>query len=243
MADRIFENQKLAGIYDLLDSPDRPDLDLYINIVEEYKAQTVIDLGCGTGSFACKLAALEKDVFAVDPAAASLDVAKRKDYANKVNWYHGTIAILPDLQADLITMTGNVAQVFLTDDDWISTLKGCRNHLKPGGRLVFEVRDPGKQAWKKWQRKKTNKVINSPVGKIETWVDLLDVQLPFVTFRHTFVFHQDDIVLTSTSTLRFRSKTEILDSLLATNLVVEDIREAPDRPGLEFIFIARRPTL
>lgn len=35
MADRIFENQKLAGIYDLLDSPDRPDLDLYINIAEE----------------------------------------------------------------------------------------------------------------------------------------------------------------------------------------------------------------
>jgi len=156
LADRIFENQKLAGIYDLLNSLDCPDLDLYINIVEEYKVQTVIDLGCGTGSFACKLAAVEKDVFAVDPAAASLNVAKRKNYANKVNWHHGTIAILPDLQADLITMTGNVAQVFLTDDDWISTLKGCRNLLKPGGRLVFEVRDPGsgleKMATKKNQQ-------------------------------------------------------------------------------------------
>ncbi|MUK87873.1 methyltransferase domain-containing protein [Ornithinibacillus sp. L9] len=242
MADKIFENKRLADVYDLFDSAERPDLDPYIAMVEEFNAQKIIDLGCGTGNLACKLAASEKEVIGVDPAAASLDIAKRKRFADKVQWYNGTIEMLPDLQADLITMTGNVAQVFVTDDEWNSTLKECRSHIKPGGKLIFEVRDPAKEAWKNWVRSKTHCVIEAPeIGKVERWHDLLDVQLPFVTFRHTFVFHNDGKILTSESTLRFRSKTEVINSLDKANLIVEDIRDAPDRPGLEFVFIARRP--
>ena len=63
--------------------------------------------------------------------------------------------------------------------------------------------------------------------------------MPFVSFRMTFVFETDDAVLTSDSTLRFRSKTEICDSLQAAGFAVTDIRDAPDRPGREFVFIAR----
>ncbi|MFD2043011.1 class I SAM-dependent DNA methyltransferase [Ornithinibacillus salinisoli] len=244
MADRIFEEQRLADVYDLFDSAERPDLAPYIAMAEEFNAHTVIDLGCGTGNLACRLAALGKEVIGVDPAAASLKVANRKTYADQVNWIHGTVATLPSLQTDLITMTGNVAQVFVTDDEWLSTLIKCRNIISPGGRLVFEVRDPEKEAWKNWNREQTYKVIEVPeIGKIERWHDLLDVQLPLVTFRHTFVFHNDGQVLTSESTLKFRSKSEIMDSLFKANLLVEDIRDAPDRPGLEFVFIARSPEL
>lgn len=245
MADRLFEDQRLADVYDFFDSTERPDLDPYIKLAEKANTQTIIDLGCGTGNLASKLAALGKNVIGVDPAAASLQVAKQKAYADKVEWYHGTIDILPEnVKADLITVTGNAAQVFLTDEEWFSTLRKCRSHLVPGGRLVFEVRDPEKEAWKRWQRDNTYEAVEIPgVGKVETWTDLLDVQLPLVTFRHTFVFERDGTVLTSESTLRFRSKIEIIDSLLKTNLIVEDIRDAPDRPGLEFVFIARNPDL
>ena len=242
MADRLFENQRLADVYDLFDSAERPDLDLYIAMVDEFNAHTVIDLGCGTGNLACRLAAIGKKVIGVDPASASLNVANRKTYADQVDWFHGTVDILPNLQTDLITMTGNVAQVFVTDNEWIATLMKCRSMIKPGGRLVFEVRDPEKEAWKNWKREHTYKMIDVPkIGKVESWVDLLDVQLPFVTFRHTFIFHNDGKVLTSESTLIFRSKTEIIDSLLKTNFLLEDIRDAPDRPGLEHVFIARSP--
>jgi hypothetical protein len=47
-------------------------------------------------------------------------------------------------------------------------------------------------------------------------------------------------VLTSDSTLRFRSETEICDSLQGLGYVVEEIRDAPDRPGRELVFLARR---
>lgn len=242
MADRIFEEPRLADVYDLFDSAERPDLDPYIAMTDEFGAQSVIDIGCGTGILACRLAALDKEVIGVDPAAASLKVASRKAYADRVRWLHGTTAMLAGLQADLVTMTGNVAQVFVTDEDWMSTLRECRSVIRPGGRLVFEVRDPSKEAWKDWKREQSYQVIEVPeIGRVETWVDLVDVRLPLVSFRHTFVFERDGMVLTSGSTLRFRSQSEIIDSLLAANLHVEDIRDAPDRPGLEFVFIARCP--
>jgi hypothetical protein len=41
--------------------------------------------------------------------------------------------------------------------------------------------------------------------------------------------------------LRFRSRGELADSLASAGLTVEEVRDAPDRPGREFVFVARRP--
>ncbi len=76
------------------------------------------------------------------------------------------------------------------------------------------------------------------VDTVETWVELTDVTLPMVSFRSTFVFESDGAVLTSESTLRFRSRDEIDSSLRSAGFVIEDIRGAPDRPGREFVFVA-----
>lgn len=53
-------------------------------------------------------------------------------------------------QVDLVTMTGNVAQVFITDESWASTLTSARAGFNPGGAIVFEVREPAKRAWETW---------------------------------------------------------------------------------------------
>jgi hypothetical protein len=54
------------------------------------------------------------------------------------------------------------------------------------------------------------------------------------------VFEADGSVETSDSTLRFRSPPEIASSLGEAGFAVEDVRDAPDRPGRELVFIARR---
>lgn len=240
MPDPIFDDRRLAEIYDPLD-PDRSDLDVYAAIVEEFGARRVLDVGCGTGTFACILAERGVEVVGVDPAGASLDVARRKSGADRVRWIHGDATTLPQLEVDLATMTANVAQVFLTDEDWLATLRGIRAALVPNGRLVFETRVPERKAWLEWNRQETHNRPDIPgVGVVENWCDLIEVADSLVTFRWTSIFASDGAVLTSDSTLRFRSREEVERSLRAAGFVVDEVRDAPDRPGREFVFIASR---
>jgi len=238
MPDAIFADPTLARLYDPLD-PDRSDLDAHLALARELGARSVLDVGCGTGTFGVLLAGEGFDVVGVDPAAASLDVARGKPGAGTVRWLHGDATTLPPLQVDLATMTGNVAQVFLTDDDWAATLGGVRAALAPGGHLVFETRDPARRAWEGWTRERTHARADVPgFGVVETWTDVTDVSGPFVTFHGTIVL-ADGRVLHSDSTLRFREHDEVEASLEAARYVVEQVRDAPDRPGLEWVFVAR----
>ena len=86
-------------------------------------------------------------------------------------------------------MTGNVAQAIADDVAWQSTLRGAREALRPGGHLVFETRDPAQQAWTEWNRADSHRVTAiAGVGAVETWVDLVEVSGPLVSFRATYVF-------------------------------------------------------
>ena len=201
----------------------------------------MLDVGCGTGTLACLLAQRGVQVTAADPAAASLAVARRKPGAEYVRWLHADAASLPPLQVDLVTMTANVAQVFVTGQEWAAALRSACQALRPGGRLVFESRDPARAAWLEWTRDQTyRRVVVPGAGPVETWTDLTAVEGNLVSFRTTFVLGRDRTVLTSDSTLRFRSHDELTHSLLAVGLVADEVRDAPDRPGREFVFIARR---
>jgi SAM-dependent methyltransferase len=238
--DAVFSDKRLARVYDPLD-PDRSDLDVYLDIVDELSATTVLDIGCGTGTFACMLAERGIEVVGVDPAEASLDVARTKPGAEQVQWLLGDATTLPPLQVDLATMTGNVAQVFLTDEEWEATLRGTHAALRPDGHLVFETRNPERRAWLEWTREKSYvKVDVRDVGEVESWHELTDVSGELVSFRTTVVFSSDGAVIHSDSTLRFRERDQVAASLEATGYVVMDVRDAPDRPGWEFVFVARR---
>jgi len=240
VADAIFEEPRLAEIYDAVDG-DRSDLDAYALLIDELGAQLVLDVGCGTGTFACRLSANGKEVIGIDPAAASLAVARRKPHADRVRWIEAEATSLPPVQVDAVTMTGNVAQVFLTDDEWTSVLRAARAALRPSGCLVFEVRDPTRRAWEHWTKEQTRRrIVVAGVGVVETWVDMTAATPPYISFRHTFAFNTGATVLTSDSTLRFRAKAELSQSLELAGFRVREIRDAPDRPGLEFVFIAER---
>lgn len=241
MADAHYENLRLAQVYDPLDL-DRSDLDAYVALVDELDARAVLDVGCGTGTFACLLARRGLVVVGLDPAAGSLDVARTKPGADLVRWIHGDTSAMPPLKVDVATMTGNVAQVFVTDDDWVATLRAVRKALRPGGHLIFESRVPEDQAWCRWTPEDSHTRADiSGVGAVDSWVETIDVQGPLVSFRSMFVFDSDGAVLTSDSTLRFRTREELTASLAEADLTLREIRDAPDRPGREFVFIAQRP--
>lgn len=240
MGDAIFEDPRLASIYDALD-PDRSDLDAYLAIARELGAGSVLDVGCGTGVFALLLASAGVAVTGVDPASASLDVARAKPGAEQVRWLHGDAARLPPMQVDLATMTGNVAQTITDPGDWTATLRGIHAALRPGRHLVFETRDPARRAWQRWTREQTHRRVEiDGVGAVETWHELRGADGAMVRFSTSCVFASDGAVLRSDSTLRFRERDEVQADLRAAGFRVDDVRDAPDRPGLEFVFVAAR---
>lgn len=161
--------------------------------------------------------------------------------AQLVRWIYGTARDLPDDAAHLALMTGNVAQVFLTDHDWHETLRDIRRALREGGHLVFETRDPHQRAWETWTHDATLRSIPLADGTtVTTWTDVVGVDLPFVTFVHHYQFTPEERPVTSTSTLRFRTLSDLTNELPACGFRVTDIRGAPDRPGLEHVVIAQR---
>ena len=86
-------------------------------------------------------------------------------------------------------MTGNVFQVFLTDDDARAVLATARRHLAPGGRLTFESREPNAREWEGWTPDATRETVAiSGIGTIEVAYCVTDARGEFVTFetRHRF---------------------------------------------------------
>ncbi|MGW4380457.1 class I SAM-dependent methyltransferase [Kitasatospora sp. NPDC004531] len=241
MADECFTDPRLAALYDGLD-PDRSDLLPYLDLAAELGARSVLDLGCGTGVLALLLAARGVAVTGVDPAAASVDIARAKPGGEGIHWICGDATALPPLRVDLVTMTANAAQEITEPAHWLATLRGVHGALRPGGHLVFETRDPARRAWEGWTRATTRQVADFPdAGRVEAWVELLDATGPLVTYRSHYVFAATGEHLTADSTLRFRERAEVADDLRTAGFDLREVRDAPDRPGREFVFLARRP--
>lgn len=236
--DAGFADPRLAALYDVFDD-DRSDLDVYAALFDELGARTVVDVGCGTGCLAVLLAERGLEVIGVDPAVASLDVARSKPYAESVTWIEGDATALVDRvhDADLAVMTGNVAQVFVDDADWAATLDAIHGVLRDEGWLVFETRRPEVRAWEEWTTPPAEVVL--PDGRRGTdSMTVTEVRLPLVTFESTLELA--DETLKSLSTLRFREDDEIVADLEQHGFEVAEVRDAPDRPGREWVFLARR---
>ena len=240
MTDEEFRHPRLAAVYDALD-PDRSDLLVYVELIESLGARRILDVGCGTGTLALMLADRGHDVIGVDVAPASLAVARAKQGAERVHWIDGAADAVSVTDRDLAVLTGNVAQAIDDPAAWHLTLSSIRGAVRPGGHLVFETRDPADRGWQRWTREQTLDVAEvEGVGTVTSWVDVTAVEGPLVTFRSTWVFGADGATLTSDQTLRFREREDIDADLAQHGFDVLEVRSAPDRPGREFVYIARR---
>lgn len=245
MPDVVFDHPRVARVYDPLD-PDRSDLDTYVDLVHEFDATAVLDIGCGTGTFCSRLATeYGLRVLGVDPAGASVAVAQAKAGADQVTWVVGTavdVAANPahHHQFDLATMTANVAQVFLEDQEWLATLQAIRTCLRPDGLIAFESRIPSDRAWNRWTKELTQRVVDvEGEGPVEDWVQVTHIDGEFVTFDSPTIFLADGERIDSTSTLRFRTKEALCRSLVEAGFTEPEVRDLPYAPGRGWLIVAR----
>lgn len=238
-----FNDSRLVTVYDA-ECPWSRDDDFFLSVVDETPAARVLDLGCGTGRLALGLAAAGHRVTGVDPARASLDAARAKPGAQRVTWIEGTADVLADRSFDVAVMTSHVAQFVVDDDAWARTLGALARSLVPGGRLVFDTRDPRDRRWERWNPVDSRRRIRLPDGSaVEAWTEVTAVAGGVVDFAIHYLFPYGELV--STATLRFRTEDELRRSLRDAGFTVERMyggwtaQPVGEGDG-EFLVIARR---
>jgi SAM-dependent methyltransferase len=103
---------------------------------------SVLDLGCGTGNHALRLAAQGYRVAGVDRSDEMLDTARVKAEGKNlpVALYHGDIKSVTINQTfDAVILMFAVLGYQVTNDDLIQTLRNIRRHIRMGGLLIFDV--------------------------------------------------------------------------------------------------------
>ncbi|TMJ43329.1 MAG: class I SAM-dependent methyltransferase [Alphaproteobacteria bacterium] len=136
-----YVDPRLAAVYDHLNPPGKEDG--FYAALAGAPPSIILDMGCGTGRFACQLAKLEHRVTGADPAGAMLGIARGREGGERVTWVETDAAGLHlATRFDLIIMTGHAFQTLLSDTEIHAALQAFAGHLGPCGKLAFETRNP-----------------------------------------------------------------------------------------------------
>lgn len=240
-----FTNPKLVAVYDALNGLDK-DRDFWVEEIERVAPKTIIDLGCGTGLLTCELAGKGYEMIGVEPAGPMLEIAEKKEYADRVKWIEGGYEKFEGLTADLVLMTSHVAQFFYEDAEWASMLVASYKALSPGGHILFDSRQHLENAFQSWPTTDSRRrVEDSTVGPIEWWCKLLENDGRYARYELHFHFLNTGEEVVSTDRLIFRSEAELRASLQAAGFEVENVYGYWDGSALtktspEMLFLGRR---
>jgi ubiquinone/menaquinone biosynthesis C-methylase UbiE len=218
--DTLYRDDELAEFYDMDNARLRDDFRFVRRLAKD--ARSVLDIGCGTGELAVDLAD-GHDIVAIDPARAMLDIARSRSGGEKVEWIEADARDMRLARAfDLIVMTGHAFQTLLTADDRLAALRTVAEHLKPGGRFVFDSRMPAAAEWREWTPTLSARTIEHPRhGKVRSWNDVRqDSVTGIVSYETHYEFVATRRHIWSTSQIAFPEKEDIAATIAEAGLTV-----------------------
>lgn len=220
--DKLYHDPELVQFYDPAHRQRRSDFDYCRRLAED--AQSVLDLGCGTGQLAASMAD-RRTVFGVDPAAAMLDIARHRPRGRKATWVEADArSVRLGRRFDLVLLTGHAFQVFLTDEDKQAVLSTIAAHLAPGGRFIFDTRNPAAQNWSDWTDTGSIRKFEHPsLGAVEKWGDgVRDAATGIVTYGTHYRIVASQRQVSAASKIQFTTRDRLAPMLDHAGLKVDE---------------------
>lgn len=208
----LYADPTLATLYDQA-NPNRPDYE-YCRQLANGKT-SLLDLGCGTGSFAMSLPPVIS-VTAADPADAMLTRARNHPDAARITWINGDARTLRlNRSFDLITLTGHSFQVFLTRADQLAVLRTIAAHLGPKGQFIFDSRNPACPARKTRSKAETLHDFDHPeLGQVTKWNrSSYATGTGILTYTNSYKIHRTGQTHHGKAKIRYTPK-EVLETLM-----------------------------
>lgn len=230
--DNHYQDPRLVSVYDALNAS-RADFDFYIDQLPNPPCD-VLDIGCGTGTFALELATRGYRVTGVDPASEMIAAAQNKRGAKQVNWVTGFVSdVASDRSFDAAVMTGHAFQCLLHDDDIETLFRAVAARLRRDGSFWFETRNPAVKPWTKWNQDVAGPPVSLPNGKrVRVTRRVIDVANGYVSFEETYHISDQATPSMSQSRLRFPSLPETTNLAHRCDLSVQQV--FGDWQGAEF---------
>lgn len=218
--DALYHDPRLADFYDL-DNGWSDDTRYCAELARG--TRSVLDLGCGTGLLSAACAEFGSAVVGVDPAAAMLEIARKRPGGDKVTWVEGDARdIILDRRFDLILLTGHVFQVFLSDADQLAVLRTIAAHLSPGGRFIFDSRNPVCEEWREWSPEESRRMVRHPRhGEVEAWNTAVHDPASGIVTYETYYRLPDGELLAAKSRIRFTPQTRLAALIQEAGLKVD----------------------
>lgn len=201
--EQLYREERLVEAYDALNAS-REDFDFYRARLPDPPCR-LLDIGCGTGSFALERASEGYAVTGVDPAPEMIAAAQAKPGSETVRWVTGLVSDLDEaLRFEAAVMTGHAFQCLLDDEQVLALFRGVSSRLTREGSFWFETRNPLAKAWQRW----TPENVKPPTtledgGAVQVTRDVESFDGEVLTLSETYVFGESDTVFTSRSQLRF----------------------------------------
>lgn len=228
----IYLDPDLAQFYDL-DNRQRQDFEYCRSLAGS--ASTILDLGCGTGELAASLANTAQ-VTAVDPAAAMLDIARKRVDGDQIELIQGdACSVRLDRKFDLILLTGHTFQVFLTEADQLAALATIAVHLSSSGQFIFDSRNPDFPGEKQRDPATNRRRVQHPeFGMIEAWNgSTYDETLQILSYENGYQVEATGEIFSAPAKIRYTSRCGLAEMLAISGLSAS--RWLGDWQGSEFV--------
>ncbi|MBI9067741.1 MAG: class I SAM-dependent methyltransferase [Salinivirgaceae bacterium] len=134
--------QSIAHLYDYIFPLNKNHISFVQSAVTELESKSIIDIGCGTGSFAIELGKYVKNIVGIDLDEEMLQMANAKNNLPNVVFEKGDMLHLAgkfENSFDSIICFGNTLVHLESFDEIDMFLKQCKCILHKGGKLLIQI--------------------------------------------------------------------------------------------------------